>query len=344
MPPVGDVGPSILPAYPFRPDGSTTFYTGHTGTVEQKSTERLRVSDEVSAALADGRAVVALESTIVSHGLPSPQNVETALACAAEVRAAGAVPATVAVIDGSLRVGLSVDEIERLGSGEAEKASLRDLGYLLAEGRTGSTTVAATLFVAHRAGIRLFATGGIGGVHRGEDRDISADLTALATLPVAVVCAGAKAVLDLPRTVEALETLGVPVVGQGTDVMPEFWTRGNDLPVSVRSDHPDTTAGILHAHWGCGLLSGVVVANPIPVADEADPQAIAEAIVGGLAAADRAGVRGRDVTPFLLAHIGETTHGASLEANVALVKHNATVAAEIATALAALPALDATRD
>jgi pseudouridine-5'-phosphate glycosidase len=181
-------------------------------------------------------------------------------------------------------------------------------------------------------------------VHRGEGRDISADLTALATLPVAVVCAGAKAVLDLPRTVEALETLGVPVVGQGTDVMPEFWTRGGDLPVSVRSDHPATTAGILHAHWGCGLLSGVVVANPIPVADEADPQAIAEAIVGGLAAADAAGVRGRDVTPFLLAHIGETTRGASLEANVALVEHNATVAAEIATALAALPALDAGRD
>ena len=253
--------------------------------------------------LADGRAVVALESTIISHGLPSPQNVETALACAAHVRASGAVPATVAVIDGSLRVGLSVDEIERLGSGEAEKTSLRDLGYLLAEGRTGSTTVAATLFAAHRAGIRLFATGGIGGVHRGEGQDISAALTALATLPVAVVCAGVKAVLDLPRTVEALETLGVPVVGQETDVMPEFWTRGSNLPVSVRSDRPTTTARILHAHWGCGLLSGVVVANPIPVTDEADPQAIADAIVSGLAAADAAGVHGRDVTPFLLAHI-----------------------------------------
>ncbi len=312
--------------------------------MEQKSTERLQVSDEVSTALANGRAVVALESTIVSHGLPSPRNVETALACAANVRAVGAVPATVAVIDGSLRVGLSVDEIERLGSGEAEKASLRDLGYLLAEGRTGSTTVAATLFASHRAGIRLFATGGIGGVHRGNDRDISADLNALATLPVAVVCAGVKAVLDLPRTVEALETLGVPVVGQGTNVMPEFWTRGGDLPVSVRSDHPATTAGILHAHWGCGLLSGVVVANPIPVADEADPQTITAAIVGGLAAADAAGVRGRDVTPFLLAHIGETTRGVSLEANVALVEHNATVAAEIATVLATLPALNVERN
>ncbi len=312
--------------------------------MEQKSTERLQVSDEVSTALANGRAVVALESTIVSHGLPSPRNVETALACAANVRAAGAVPATVAVIDGSLRVGLSVDEIERLGSGDAEKASLRDLGYLLAEGRTGSTTVAATLFASHRAGIRLFATGGIGGVHRGNDRDISADLNALATLPVAVVCAGVKAVLDLPRTVEALETLGVPVVGQGTNVMPEFWTRGGDLPVSVRSDHPATTAGILHAHWGCGLLSGVVVANPIPVADEADPQTITAAIVGGLAAADAAGVRGRDVTPFLLAHIGETTRGVSLEANVALVEHNATVAAEIATVLATLPALNVERN
>ena len=204
--------------------------------------------------------------------------------------------------------------------------------------------MAATLFASHRAGIRLFATGGIGGVHRGDDRDISADLTALATLPVAVVCAGVKAVLDLPRTVEALETLGVPVVGQGTNVMPEFWTRGGDLPVSVRSDHPATTAGILHAHWGCGLLSGVVVANPIPVADEADPQTITAAIVGGLAAADAAGVRGRDVTPFLLAHIGETTRGVSLEANVALVEHNATVAAEIATVLATLPALNVERN
>ena len=306
--------------------------------------DHLVVADEVAAALADGRAIVALESTIISHGLPSPQNVETALACVAHVRASDAVPATVAVIDGSLRVGLSIDEIERLGSEKVEKASLRDLGYLLAEGRTGSTTVAATLFASHRAGIRLFATGGIGGVHRGDDHDISADLTALATMPVAVVCAGVKAVLDLPRTVEALETLGVPIVGQGTDVVPEFWTRRGDLPVSVRSDLPNTTAEILHAHWACGLPSGVVVANPIPVTDEADPQAIADAIVGGLAAADAAGVHGRDVTPFLLAHIGQTTRGASLEANVALVKHNAAVAAEIAVALATLPTLGVGRN
>ncbi len=301
------------------------------------------VADEVAAALAEGRPVVALESTIISHGMPFPRNLEVARACEADVRAGNAVPATVAVLDGAIRVGLIDGDLERLAGGPdhpgpVAKVSLRDLGAVLAAGTAGATTVAATVFAAARTGIRVFATGGIGGVHRGEGNDVpssdvSADLTALATWPVAVVCAGAKAVLDLPRTVEALETLGIPVIGQGTDVLPEFWTRGGDLPVSVRTDDPAGTAAVLAAHWGCGLNSGAVVANPIPTSDEADPAAIDAAIAGGLAAAAADGVRGRDVTPFLLAHLAEATGGASLEANVALVRHNAATAAKIAVAL-----------
>ena len=303
----------------------------------------LAVAGEVAAALADGRPVVALESTIISHGMPFPRNLEVARACEADVRAGGAVPATVAVLDGAIRVGLDDGDLERLAGGPdhpgaVAKVSLRDLGAVLAAGTVGATTVAATMFAAARAGIRVFATGGIGGVHRGEwnaapSSDVSADLTALATFPVAVVCAGAKAVLDLPRTVEALETLGVPVIGQDTDALPEFWTRGGDLPVSVRADDPATTAAILAAHWGCGLTSGAVVANPIPAAEEADPAVIDAAIADGLATATAGGIQGRDVTPFLLAHVAQATGGASLEANVALVRNNAATAAQIAVAL-----------
>jgi len=313
------------------------------GTTPRNMTNgKLVVASDVTDALTAGGAVVALETTIISHGMPYPQNLETAQACEMAIRGAGAVPATVAILDGTIRVGLAAADLERLASGvdrtgPIAKVSLRDLGGVLAEGRTGATTVAATMFAAAQAGIRVFATGGIGGVHRsgqtGSSHDVSADLTALATIPVAVVCSGAKAVLDLRRTVEALETLGVPVVGQGTDALPEFWTRGGDLPVSVRSDDPASTAAILSAHWGCGLTSGVVVANPIPIADEADPVAITAAIEGGLAAATAAGVTGRDVTPFLLAHVAAATGGASLEANVALVVHNAATAGAISLAL-----------
>jgi pseudouridine-5'-phosphate glycosidase len=305
---------------------------------------RLVLAPEVADALAASRAVVALESTIISHGMPYPRNLETARACEAAVREAGAVPATVALMDGAIRVGLDASALDRLAGGPGHdepvaKVSLRDLGAVLADSSVGATTVAATMFATARAGIRVFATGGIGGVHRddpaGPVHDVSADLTALATIPVAVVCAGAKAVLDLNRTVEALETLGIPVVGQGTDVLPEFWTRGRDLPVSVRSDDPAATAALLDAHWGCGLTSGVVVANPIPTGDEADPEVISAAIESGLAAAGSAGVAGRDVTPFLLAHVAEATGGASLEANVALVINNAATAGAIAVELAA---------
>ena len=297
-------------------------------------TAPIRCSDEVADALSDGRAVVTLESTIIAHGMPSPRNVETAHAIEATVRDSGAVPATVALLDGTIRVGLDSDEIDRLGGpDEVAKVSLRDFGWVLAAGVAGATTVAATMFAAHRVGIRVFATGGIGGVHRGDPHDVSADLTALGRLPVAVVCAGAKAILDIPRTLEHLETLGVPVIGQGTDVFPEFWTRGTDLPVTVRSDDPARTAVILEAHWSTGLTTGVVVAVPVPTGHEADRSQIDAAIDAGLAEADRANVHGEDVTPFLLAHIADSTSGTSLDTNVALVLNNAAVAARIAGSL-----------
>ncbi len=267
-------------------------------------------TDEVADALAGGRPVVALESTIVSHGMPHPENVDTARALEDIVRAGGAVPATVALIDGSIRIGLADDDLERLGTGA-------DIA----------------MFAAHRAGIRVFATGGIGGVHRGDGGDASADLTALGRWPVAVVCAGAKAVLDLPRTLEALETLGVPVLGWGTDALPEFWTRGGGLPVSARVDGPAEAAAVLDAHWGAGLTTGAVLGVPIPREAEADPATIDAAIADGLAAAEAANVTGYAVTPFLLAHIADATGGASLAANVALVRENARVATEVAVAL-----------
>ncbi|MDP6240843.1 MAG: pseudouridine-5'-phosphate glycosidase [Acidimicrobiales bacterium] len=295
----------------------------------------LRIADEVADALADGRPVVALESTIIAHGMPHPRNVETAFALESLIRSGGAVPATVALVDGTLRVGLFDDDIEQLGStDEVAKVSLRDVGAVLASGRLGATTVAATMFAAHRAGIRVFATGGIGGVHRGDDHDISADLTALGRFPVAVVCAGAKAVLDLPRTLEALETLGVPVLGWRTEAFPEFWTRGADLPVDARVDGADHAAAVLDTHWSAGLTTGAVLGVPIPTGHEADRAVIDAAITDGLAAAEVAGITGSDITPFLLAHIGDATGGASLDANVALVQENANVATEVAVALA----------
>ena len=296
----------------------------------------LRLADEVADALAGGRPVVALESTIIAHGMPHPRNVETALTLEALVRSGGAVPATVALVDGLFRVGLSDDELERLGTSEqVSKVSLRDVGAVLASVGLGATTVAATMFAAHRAGIRVFATGGIGGVHRGDGSDASADLTALGRFPVAVVCAGAKAVLDLPHTLEALETLGVPVLGWRTDAFPEFWTRGGDLPVSARVDDAAHAAGVLDAHWSAGLTTGAVLGVPIPGDHEADRALIETAITDGLAATDAAGITGNEITPFLLAHIADATGGASLDANVALVQENTRVATEVAVALAA---------
>ncbi len=301
------------------------------------SKDLLLFDPEVSDALNSGKPVVALESTIISHGMPYPRNVSTALEVEAVVRENGAIPATTALMDGQFCVGLSSDQIEKLGSsGGVKKVSLRDIGVALSKEILGATTVATTMFIAEKAGIQIFATGGLGGVHRGDSGDVSADLTALGTIPVTVVSAGVKAILDLPRTLEFLETLGVPVLGYETDVFPEFWIRGSNLPISARVDDPQAAAAAISAHWSSGMKSGVVLAAPVPVEDEADPEVINAAINEGLAAAAAQGVAGSGTTPFLLAHIVESTGGASLETNIALVKNNAAVAAKVAVELASL--------
>jgi pseudouridine-5'-phosphate glycosidase len=300
----------------------------------------LDLPPDVAAALAGGRPVVALESTIVSHGMPWPRNVETALAVEAEVRAQGAVPATIAIVDGRLKAGLTHDQIERLGRGgpDVAKASRRDLALLVARGATGATTVAATMFIAALAGIRVFATGGIGGVHRGAPAsfDVSADLLELARTPVAVVCAGAKAILDLPLTLEVLETHGVPVIGYGTDRLPAFYTRDSDCAVDLRLDEPGEIARVMQAQWDLGLPGGLVVANPIPQAHALPRDVVDRAIDQALAEARARGVAGKAVTPFLLARVNALTGGDSLASNIALVLNNARLAAQVAVAYAAL--------
>lgn len=305
----------------------------------------LDIHPEVAAALHHGRPVVALESTIISHGMPWPQNLETALRVEAAVREHGAVPATVAVIDGRLRAGLAREDIEGLArQGLAvPKASRRDLPFLLADGvgpATGATTVAATMIVAALAGIRIFATGGIGGVHRGAATsfDISADLQELARTSVAVVCAGAKAILDLKLTLEYLETQGVPVIGVGTDELPAFYSRASGLPVNRRLDSPEQIARVLHAKWAARLQGGVVIANPIAPEHEIPHPRIDAYITQALQEARRQGVDGAAVTPFLLARVSELTGGASLAANIELVLANARLAARVAAALCALEA------
>jgi pseudouridine-5'-phosphate glycosidase len=302
----------------------------------------LDLPPDVAAALAAGRPVVALESTIVSHGMPWPRNVETALAVEAEVRAHGAVPATIAIVDGRLKAGLTHDQIERLGRGgpDVAKASRRDLALLVARGATGATTVAATMFIAALAGIRVFATGGIGGVHRGAPAsfDVSADLLELSRTPVAVVCAGAKAILDLPLTLEVLETHGVPVIGYRTDRLPAFYTRDSDCGVDLRLDQPHEIARVMQAQWDLGLPGGLVVANPIPQAHALPRDVVDRAIDQALAEARAQGVAGKAVTPFLLARVNALTGGDSLASNIALVLNNATLAAEVAVAYAELEA------
>lgn len=296
----------------------------------------LRIAPFVEAALRDHRPVVALETTVVTHGLPHPRGFELAGELEAEVIRHGAVPATIGVLDGAVHVGLSRDELARLaGSPAVAKLNLSNLGAQVAAGAPGSTTVAATMFVASRCGIRVFATGGIGGVHRGEAEsgDVSADLTALSRFPVAVVCAGAKAVLDLPRTVEALETLGVPVFGWRTDRFPAFWRRDTDLPVDRRFDDLDVLAGAAVAHWGLGADSGVLVVNPVPAEAEMDGALYEQALAQALSDAMLRGASGRDVTPFLLDRMRELTGGASVDANLALLRHNARVAADLAAAI-----------
>jgi pseudouridine-5'-phosphate glycosidase len=280
--------------------------------------------------------VVALESTIISHGMPWPHNFETALQLEADVRSEGAVPATIAVVAGRLRAGLARDEIERLArdGSKVAKVSRRDLPIVVAREGTGATTVAATMIVAALAGIRVFATGGIGGVHRGAQAsfDISADLQELARSSVAVVCAGAKAVLDLRLTLEYLETHGVPVIGFRTDRLPAFWSRDSGLPVDARADTPADVARLMHAKWSLGLEGGIVVANPIPERYELPRERVERAIEEALDDAQAQGVTGKAVTPFLLDRVNASTGGDSLEANVALVRNNAVVAAKIAAA------------
>jgi pseudouridine-5'-phosphate glycosidase len=299
----------------------------------------LDLHPEVAAALAAGRPVVALESTIISHGMPWPRNAETALRVEDEVRAHGAVPATIAIIDGRLKAGLTRAQIEQLGqAGHAvAKVSRRDFGVLLARRGTGATTVAATMIVAHLAGIRVFATGGIGGVHRGAQQtfDISADLQELARTPVAVVCAGAKSILDLGLTLEYLETHGVPVLGYRTAQLPAFFTRDSGFAVDARIDDAAELAAVMRSQWTLGLSAGVVIANPIPPEHAMPRERIDAAIEQALREATEQGVQGKATTPFLLARVTELTGGDSLASNIELVLNNARLGAAVAGAYAA---------
>ena len=300
----------------------------------------LDVAPEVQAALQQGKPVVALESTIISHGMPYPKNVETALLVEQTIRSNGAVPATIAVIGGRLKAGLSRDEIEYLGKtgrGVA-KASRRDLPALVARGADGATTVATTMIIANMAGIRIFATGGIGGVHRGAETtmDISADLEELAHTPVMVVCAGAKSILDLGLTLEYLETKGVPVIGYGTDELPAFYTRRSGFGVDYRVDSPEELAAFYAAQRGLDYPGGMLVTNPIPEKYAMDKDVIDAAIEQALASAKADGIHGKETTPYLLAKVVELTGGESLESNIQLVLNNAAVAARTAACLAEL--------
>ncbi len=294
----------------------------------------LEVSPEVREALASGQPVVALESTIISHGMPYPQNVETALNVERIIRENGAVPATIAIIGGRLKAGLSRDEIEYLGKKGTDviKASRRDLPVLVARGDDGATTVATTMIIAAMAGIKVFATGGIGGVHRGAEvtMDISADLEELAQTPVLVVCAGAKSILDLGLTLEYLETKGVPVIGYGTSELPAFYTRTSGFGVDYRLDTPDEVAAAFRAKLDMGLKGGMLVTNPIPEAYSMDPAVINKAIDEAVAEANALGIKGKQTTPFLLAKIKDITGGDSLASNIRLVYNNAALAAQVA--------------
>ncbi len=298
----------------------------------------LDVAPEVAQALAEGRPVVALESTIISHGMPYPKNVETALLVEQTIRDNGAVPATIAVIGGRLKAGLSREEIEHLGKAGrgVAKASRRDLPALVARGADGATTVATTMIIAHMAGIRIFATGGIGGVHRGAEftMDISADLEELAQTPVMVVCAGAKSILDLGLTLEYLETKGVPVIGFGTEELPAFYTRKSGFGVDYRVDSPEELAAIYAAQRELGYRGGMLVTNPIPEEYAMDKEVIDAAIERALEEAKEQHIHGKETTPFLLARVVELTGGESLESNIQLVLNNARVAALTAAELA----------
>lgn len=299
----------------------------------------LDISEEVKAALANNQAVVALESTIISHGMPYPKNVETALNVEKIVRDNGAIPATIAILNGRLKVGLSPEEIEFLGKApNVQKTSRRDIPFIIAKGLTGATTVASTMILAAMAGIKIFATGGIGGVHRGAETsfDISADLLELAQTDVAVVCAGAKSILDIALTLEYLETNGVPVVGYQTDELPAFYTSKSGFGVDYRVDTPKELAQALKTKWDLKLKGGMIVANPIPEAYEMDPKVINDAILEAVKQQNEQGIKGKESTPFLLAKVKELTGGDSLDSNIQLVYNNAKVGAQIAVELSKL--------
>lgn len=298
------------------------------------------IAAEVRTALAERRPVVALESTIITHGMPYPDNVAMARSVEGLVRANGAVPATIAVADGRIRVGAEDDLLERLGAATgALKVSRRDLAPALARRALGGTTVAATMRIAAWAGIRLFATGGIGGVHRGAEEtfDVSSDLAELGTTPAAVVCAGAKSILDIPKTLEYLETQGVPVLGYGCDEFPAFFARTSGHPLDHRFDTPEAVAAVLAVHFRLGL-GGVLIANPIPEADALPADEVEARIAEAVSEAEAAGIARKEVTPYLLARVNALTGGRSLAANVALVRNNAAVAAQVAAALARIDA------
>lgn len=299
----------------------------------------LAVAPEVREALAQGRPVVALESTIISHGMPYPANVGMAREVEQIVRDGGAVPATIAILHGRPTVGLSDDELEMFGKDQGiRKVSVRDIAHVVATGVHGATTVASTMRIAALAGVRVFVTGGLGGVHQGGEAsmDVSADLTELSRTEVAVISAGVKSILDIGRTLEALETLEVPVVGYGTDDFPSFFSRSSGVRVPMRVDTPEEAARLIEAQFGLGLGSGISIANPVPAEDEMARDDIDGVIAQALADSDRLGVTGKDITPYLLGRIIELSDGRSLETNLALVRNNARVGTAIAVALAAL--------
>lgn len=299
----------------------------------------LDINPEVRQALDAGKAVVALESTIISHGMPYPRNVETALRVEEIVRENGATPATIAIMHGKLKVGLTREEIESLGkSHDVIKTSRRDIPFILSQGLNGATTVASTMVIASLAKINIFATGGIGGVHRGaqETFDISADLQELAQTNVAVICAGAKSILDIGLTLEYLETQGVPVIGYGTDELPAFYTSKSGFPVDYRIDTPEDIAKALKTKWELGLTGGAVIANPIPIQFEMDADEINKVIDSAIQEAKSKGIKGKETTPFLLAKVTEMSKGSSLDSNIQLVYNNAKVGAQIAVAFSKL--------
>lgn len=290
---------------------------------------------DVAAAIQRGLPIVALESTVITHGLPEPHNLALARDMESAVRAEGATPATIAILDGKIRIGLNAEQLTRLASlKNVRKISVRDFGPALAQGAPGGTTVAGTLYASHKAGIRVFATGGIGGVHRGSGKDISTDLTQMAVTPMVLVCAGAKAILDLPATLEYLETAGVPVVGYQTSEFPAFYSRESGLPVSAVAQSAREVAQIARAHWELGMQSAILVAAPPPAETALPRDQVDAAVEQALNEAEHLRIRGQAVTPFLLSRVSELTHKASMHANLALLKNNAKIAAQIAAAFA----------